>query len=462
MPGNYELTENISQSFSSACIFVKCSDVVFNGKNHVIANEESEVDMVIAAQPLREVQIPKGIYIAPGLKNIYVGNVIFQNFPNGGIHCRKSGQIHIFNTQFYNCGYALSDPTEIFPGYKYFSFGILLEESKRVTIEKCTFREVGISSERPSEGKRLISSFSICICSYKVDGLAVKKCTIDGCVGKDISYGLALISSDVVIDDLFVTDIFSRRAQSIYHFDSSAAVKNFLETAVISNIPFPHFGVYLKTHGEDPSAPPIVKIKYKREDFSHIKNIIPKHVEKEEELSKEHNWRDFRTLGRLVCHNSHRTSKTVSIYGKWIELFCDRVLNVKLKVQAAFSNLYPTGETPLALHRDAYKKWIIGLSFGGTRTLEFIPDSKDDENFFFKLEAGDILIFSPGLNDYYQHQIPKEPEQTRRRINVTYFLEVFGDEKKLLSPPTFNDELPSFEEAEILEKAEQRSDVKKV
>jgi len=189
----------------------------------------------------------------------------------------------------------------------------------------------------------------------------------------------------------------------------------------------------------------------------HLRGVIPQHQEMLSLLFDEHPWQQMQSrfgkpLSRLVCNGSDQISKTSRVYAKWTELFCERVLGIKVRVHNGFANLYPNGNATLPAHKDEYEGsrgkplWVFGLSFGETRTFSFIPatgpnaKSKAKSNpdlIKIEMESGDVLLFAPDVNETHKHQILAEPKRTGRRINITYFVDVLPgqDEKRMLNPP---------------------------
>lgn len=196
----------------------------------------------------------------------------------------------------------------------------------------------------------------------------------------------------------------------------------------------------------------------------HLKAVIPNHREHEERLFREHRWTTIKSrygndLSRQVCGMSHLISETSAIYAIWLEMFCDYVLGVKVKVMSSFANLYPDGKSALPAHRDAYGLWVMGLSFGETRTFDFISNgvkptaktSGDGEIISIPMDSGDLLLFSPEVNKTHRHRILPESLRQGRRINITYFVAILPgqDTKNLINPPPIQAQLiPTFAQAE--------------
>lgn len=199
----------------------------------------------------------------------------------------------------------------------------------------------------------------------------------------------------------------------------------------------------------------------------HLKNVVPKHAEKEPLLFAEHAWVTMKSrygsnLSRRVAYESHVQSRTSGIYAKWVELFCWKVLGIKVVVFGGFANLYSNGNCTLPAHPDQYGCWIFGLSFGQTRTFDFIrngvgSNTKTSSNagdiIPLEMTSGDILLFSPEVNNTHKHRILAQPDRTGRRINITYFIrpEPGQDTRRFINPPPLTAQLiPTFEEAEYL------------
>ncbi len=447
-PGIYRIEENIelnSAESNSFAITIACDDVSLMGNGKYLKQINLSLKHNI------------GIQIQENLKNISIENLALKDFSGGGIWVHGNAQnIHLAQLKFSNCGFnkttTLDRKTLPFDIPSELSFEILIDggyakQFRGVEIVDCTFSECGILR---SSKNSLCAPIHSAICAYQGSDLKIIGCTIDGIVGRSQAYGITLASlSNCLIQDAFITDIFAKdKAEGILASDVDAQVQDLLQTSILAGVSHARFEYFLDTHEsykelvqEDPTY---------HIEANHLKGVIPDHEKNLELLCDEHKWREFRTLGRLVCHNSDKKSQTAAIYGKWVELFCDRILGVEIQVVGSFANLYPSGETPLPSHRDQYKKWIIGLSFGQTRTLEFVPDAQGAGIVSFAMESGDIFIFSPDVNNRYEHRMLPEPEKQGKRVNLTYFLEILPgqDCNKLVKAPKFDPKnIPTFQEA---------------
>jgi alkylated DNA repair dioxygenase AlkB len=203
----------------------------------------------------------------------------------------------------------------------------------------------------------------------------------------------------------------------------------------------------------------------------HLKNVIPKHKEHFQLLHREIPWQEVKSrfggkLSRLIAPGAEKQSKTTRIYGHWVKLFCQRILGVKVRVLECFGNYYPNGNSALPAHRDDYNLLVFGLSFGETRTFDFVPNGvkdtikRDPGIISITMESGDVVLFSPAVNKTHKHRILKEPKQINPRINLTYFLELEQgqDERKMYNPPERMDNIPTFEEAMEFEKQDKGKD----
>lgn len=191
-------------------------------------------------------------------------------------------------------------------------------------------------------------------------------------------------------------------------------------------------------------------------EICHLQSVIPRHAENFNILFNEHPWQKF--YSRMACHESNRISISSAIYGQWLKLFCDRILNCSIEIDGAFANLYENGDVDLPAHSDKqYGCWVFGLSFGETRTFDFIANgvgakSKTGDIVSLEMKSGDLVYFSPSVNNTHKHRILKEKNRPGRRINITYFVKPTptGNQSvaNLLNPPELNPAIiPTYEEA---------------
>lgn len=461
-PGNYSLATNIQWSVNHPdrfAITIAADNVLLDGKDTTIAQEDYMTRHAI------------GIQVKTGCKNIEIKNITFHELSGGGIWCRGGNEnLTITNCKFSNCGYngmtsldAKSIPNMV---PRAWTQSILFDGGyqkpiKNAHVLDCVFSECGIL--RSTEPNAYEAHCGALLC-YNAENITLKGCTIDGCIGRNKSWVVTLISiSNVQVSDVFITDVFSRgKAEGIFTYDVDGEVTDSPQTGIMSHVAENRFGFMLDNHESYKEA--VAPDPHYHIEANHLKGIIPEHNEQEEALYTELKWREFRTLGRLVCHNADTKSKTTAIYGTWVELFCKQVLDVDVQVVNGFANLYTDGNVPLPAHRDQYKKWIIGLSFGDTRTLDFVPDDPQADIVSFPMQAGDVFIFSPEVNNRYEHRMLPEPESKGRRINLTYFLDIAPgqDATKLLRPPDLHKKvIPTFKEAETAYAQSQRKVEKK-
>lgn len=449
--GSYALAHNINWANVTAdsfAITIAADNVQLNGQAFMLKQNDTSIEHAIAIQ------------LRPCVKNVTIENITLKDISGGGIWCRGGNEsILIKRLKAIHCGYlgkTLLDKKSLpqhipHKGSQVFLFdGGRKMPIKHVQVRECTFVESGIlRSEKPQ-----YETACSAIGAYQADGLQITGCAIDGCVGRDFAAGVWLAStSNVQMSDVIITDIISSgKAEGVCVHDIDGELNGLIPSSIFSNISPSHYSMLLDTHGaikkvtlqDDKLAP---------KEFSHLKAVVPKHKENMDLLFREHTWKEFRTLGRLVCHNADHISKTTAIYGKWVELFCKKVLGINVAVEVAFANLYTTGDVPLPAHRDDCEKWIFGLSFGETRTFDFIPDNKQTEVLSFEIGSGDVFLFSPLVNKTHEHRMLAQPERRGKRINLTYFLEVKPGEdcsKFLRSSEIKAETIPTFEEATLL------------
>lgn len=206
--------------------------------------------------------------------------------------------------------------------------------------------------------------------------------------------------------------------------------------------------------------------------YMRLVNVVPRHLESEALLFAEIPWVTMKSrfgadLSRLVCGSAEKLSRTAGIYATWVQLYCERVLGIKVEVMDGFANLYPTGKSALPAHRDQYDCWIFGLSFGETRTFDFVSNQanaklatstllRDSPKDIVSLEvrSGDVVLFAPQVNDTHKHRIMAEPKRLGRRINLTFFIRPLPNQnlRGFLQQPASKPGVlvPSFQEAEVV------------
>lgn len=452
-PGTYHLIDNIDFTpikENSFAIIIASNNVYLKGKNNCIIQTNSLIKHCF------------GIQIKSHINNVEVSNLSLKNITGGGIWVR-GGNSHILfkKIKMRNCGYhgltLLDQNGIVIHDYNIskiptaFSSGLFLDGGynnpiKNVEIVECDFFETGINRET---NKYELSSTGIFI--YQSENILIKNCSVDGVVGLVVSFGVTLVAiTNIIIDDMIICDVYSsRRAEEMFKYDIGGKIKDLRPTSIFSNIDPKDFINRLDDHGNrdyvNGSPNPIHHHNTQPVTACHIKNVIPHHKENEEIIAKEHVWRELRTLYRLVSYNSDIKSNISAKYAKWVEMFCEHTLKVKVRVIGGFANLYENGNTILPHHRDAYGKWVFGLSFGETRTLEFVNDSDPTDVTAFELSGGDIFIFSPDINYTHQHRMRAEPERKGRRVNLTYFLEIVeGDSNRLTTTPDIIENIPTF------------------
>lgn len=462
-PGKYVFCENIRWKSKSdtVAVSVSCNNVFLDGLGYTIQQDDSQYGNCVA------------ILINSGCKSIYIQNIIFENISGQCIWFQGTNTKCIAQKNKYvNCCYdgcGKLNSMQVISAILVDVPENLNESNSNIQITSSTFTEIGISKDYQKWNSNSTAALAIC----KAENVTIIGVAIDGVVGDTMALGFALIGiSALIVDDVILTDIISSGfAKDIYCNDVGGTLKHTQSTSVYSQIPPDLYTTILSSHSIPGSQTRIsndsVNSIHSNQIHSnqihslkilHLRAIIPNRTESFNRLYSEHVWKEFRTLGRLVAHNSHLVSKTSEIYALWTTLFWERILGIKVSVVGGFANLYESGSVPLSLHRDEYKStqgqgiWAFSLSFGETRKLVFVPDDTNVEQTSFDLADGDIFVFAPEINSYYQHKMDKEPERTGRRINLTYFLEIQNNTTVSLNIPD-NIKVPNFEECvEILDR----------
>jgi len=102
---------------------------------------------------------------------------------------------------------------------------------------------------------------------------------------------------------------------------------------------------------------------------------------------------------------------------------------LQLAFNAVLLNLYRNGADSVAWHSDDEAKLgpcpiIASLSLGAARRFELKPrgDAGPPGKRTLELAHGSLVVMGPGLQQHWQHRLPKQPEITHSRINLTFRL----------------------------------------
>lgn len=93
----------------------------------------------------------------------------------------------------------------------------------------------------------------------------------------------------------------------------------------------------------------------------------------------------------------------------------------KQKFTVCVIQRYPHGNIGIAPHKDKEMvpgTLIAGLSFGATRTLDFIKPNYD--NVSIKLNSGSLYVLNPPTNQFWLHSIRTEPQVKEVRYSLTF------------------------------------------
>ncbi len=88
-------------------------------------------------------------------------------------------------------------------------------------------------------------------------------------------------------------------------------------------------------------------------------------------------------------------------------------------------NFYRDGKDSVGLHADNEKELglnpnIASVSLGAARSFILVRNGAPEITLDYKLTHGSLLIMSGTTQAHWKHQIPKEPELTEGRINLTF------------------------------------------
>lgn len=101
-----------------------------------------------------------------------------------------------------------------------------------------------------------------------------------------------------------------------------------------------------------------------------------------------------------------------------VEAYCGRSFN------SVLGNLYRDGRDSMGWHADKEKElgpepYIASLSFGAERRFE-LRHNKTRETLILPLNHGSLLLMGGSLQRDWRHRIPKSPDVTAPRINLTF------------------------------------------
>lgn len=102
-----------------------------------------------------------------------------------------------------------------------------------------------------------------------------------------------------------------------------------------------------------------------------------------------------------------------------ITAFCNH------KFDIVIGNQYRNGQDSIGWHSDdepsmGYRPAIASISLGACRKFSVKPKTKGSKATHFWLEHGSLLLMLPGCQEGYVHQLPKDNNCFRERINLTF------------------------------------------
>lgn len=116
-----------------------------------------------------------------------------------------------------------------------------------------------------------------------------------------------------------------------------------------------------------------------------------------------------------------------------VQAWLPELLELKKKIEAVSGwqynsvllNFYRDGNDSVGLHADNEKELgkdpnIASVSLGATRSFILVRNGTSENKLEYKLSHGSLLIMSGTTQAHWKHMIPKEPELTEGRINLTF------------------------------------------
>ena len=103
------------------------------------------------------------------------------------------------------------------------------------------------------------------------------------------------------------------------------------------------------------------------------------------------------------------------------EILGELNLNFGITPLSYFANYYRNGNDYTPYHSDQYGDYkLLTVSFGCSRDFYF-KHNTTKEVVKYKINHGDVVIFSEQVNKDYKHSIPKRTRLQEERISILFF-----------------------------------------
>jgi alkylated DNA repair dioxygenase AlkB len=105
-------------------------------------------------------------------------------------------------------------------------------------------------------------------------------------------------------------------------------------------------------------------------------------------------------------------------------------LELGIKTNGVLVNYYQNGQDTVGWHSDdeaeiCQHSAIASISLGATRDF-MIRHKRSQETFTLALSSGDLLIMQPGMQQTWQHALPRRAKVTQFRLNLTFRMLLVG------------------------------------
>ena len=139
-------------------------------------------------------------------------------------------------------------------------------------------------------------------------------------------------------------------------------------------------------------------------------------LQKEIEENKDYDFVDWSK------HKKHENPEFSPTFNDVIEKL---KTHFNVEVFATRLNYYRDGNDSKPFHRDRHnynsagqkEDFTMGVSFGASRTLEFLHEQSDNK-FSFPQNNGDIFAFNSSINEKFLHGVPKVHKPTGPRFSI--------------------------------------------
>jgi alkylated DNA repair dioxygenase AlkB len=244
--------------------------------------------------------------------------------------------------------------------------------------------------------------------------------------------------------------------RSLYIMSGDAALLWKHEIPSRATVRYPDANGNLTVVVKKPTHYERVSITFRHIDHHHVsikESIAPRIADPPQPFDACH-------LKGMIPHNNdlvnslfQQSDSAIKIYTTWLELFCHRILGIKVCVCNA--NIHCPDEKSLlsTIAPQVSGKWTVSLNLGEACTFELVErqprvNSTAASILSVPLESGDLVLFAPEVDATHFHRIKSASKQV---LILLCLLDILPGEdmRKLCQPPNEIrvNEIPTMESA---------------